>query len=156
MPKPLPDYTPPEIADEILRLQKEGISVRGLCDYSQLKGMTRNRLIHLFGSERHPQLLTFFELASFAGLTLDEFVTIVKEDRFAEFIEQLLWSKQLSNIAQLEREANLGRDSIRRRLNGYEGWSALLEYAEAAEKLGWSAEKLARWIFRRRIYTNAS
>lgn len=151
MPKPLPDYTPPEIADEI-----QSLGLSGLTHYSMMKGMTRNRLVHLFGSERHPQLLTFFELSRFAGITLDEFIAVVKENRFNEWIERLLWSKQLANVAQLEREANLGRDSIRRRINGYEGWSSLLEYAEAAEKLGWSAEKLARWIFRKKIYTNAS
>lgn len=151
MPKPLPDYTPPEIAAEI-----NALGLGGLTHYSLMKGMTRNRLVHLFGSERHPQLLTFFELARFAGITLDEFITIVKEDRFPEFVERLLWSKQVANVAELERQAGLGRDSIRRRLNGYDSWSALEEYAEAAEKLGWSAEKLARYIFRKKIYTSAS
>lgn len=156
MPKPLPDYTPPEIAADIVRLNKEGIKIKGLCDYSLYKGLTRNRLIHLFSSDRHPQLLPYFELSRFAGIPLDDLVQVVKDGQFSAFIDRLLWSKQIRTIAELEREANLGRDVIRNRVNGYDGSIVISEYAEAAEKLGWSTEKLAKYIFRNRIYTNAS
>lgn len=150
MPHPLPEYTPDEIASEI-----EALGLKGLTHYSLHKGLKRNRLIHLFSSDRHPQLKSCYDLSRFCGITLDELARIAKNGEFPDFITTVLWSKQIKTVTDLERQAGLGRDVIRQRLT-YPRWQAFLEYAETAEAIGWSLEKLAQHLFRSKEYTNAS
>lgn len=156
MPKPLPDYTPPEIAAEIERLRRSGIPLSGLTGFAEYKGLSRNRLNHLFGSKRHPQLRTYYDLSRFADVSMDELMAVIRNQDFSAWVDRLLWSRQIANVAEFERQVGLGRDAIRQRLNGYDSWSALEDYADVAEKLGWSLEKLSQWIFDGAVYTNAS
>ncbi|MCA0314187.1 MAG: hypothetical protein LCH63_10165 [Candidatus Melainabacteria bacterium] len=143
MPKPLPSYVPAEIAFEI---EQRGLS--GLADFAISKGLPRHRLHALFGTSRHPKLRPFFNLTRFAGISMDAFYKEVTRGKFPELIEKILWTKQIKNISELERLADVGRDTLRARLDDkYTSWDMIEGYAETAAALDWSFEKLCRVMF---------
>lgn len=157
MPLPLPPYTPEEIRSDIIRIEREeGIKLAGLTGYSEYKGLPRARLTNLFSKSRHPHLRTYWDLTRYAGISMDDFIELVNNGQFADWIDQIVWSKQLPNVTELERRANLGQNVISHRLRGYQSWENLLGYAETAKKLGWSLEKLATRVLTKNVYTNVS
>lgn len=155
MPFPLPDYTPDEIRERIEALRRTGWK-GGLTNYSEMIGLSTNRLNHLFGHSRHPHLVFCREVATFAGISLEELVVIAQKRTFPKLVEQVMWSKQIKTVADLERRANVGRDAIAKRLIDQDRWASLYEYKEVADALQWSLDKLATIVLAPKVYTNVS
>ena len=150
MPKPLPDYTPPELADAIA-----AGGFAGLQEFALSKGLSATRLNKLFSTDTHPKLLIWVKIARYAGMSLDDLFKSVKAGKLEKLIDRLLWERGLT-LARLEAEMGIGRDVLRSRLARYDSIEQFEKYADTARRLGWTLDKLASLMLRESDLSNAS
>lgn len=142
MPKPLPDYIPGEIRDQIA-----SGGYAGVIEYGEHIGLKRGaRLLDVFGGT-NPKLRPYKMLADYAGITLDEIVSLMLSGRIGPFITELAEKENLS-ISKLSKRIGVSDDFLGKRIRGGVYTNGLSNYIEVAQALGWSLDKLAKSCLR--------
>jgi len=136
VPKPLPDYLPGEIREEITLLGYSGI-----LDYTEKKlGLKRTRLVSVF-SGKHTRLRQYKALADFLGLSLDALALLEAGGTLPKVVLKKCQALQIPLVAA---ERATGCSWLTHKVSGQYSGSGLKTYTEVAAALGWSLEKLAK------------
>lgn len=141
MPKPLPDYIPVEIRDQII-----SGGYTGVMEYSEHLGLKPARLLGVFGGNAG-KLRPYVNFADFVGITLDELAGKMLSGQLGTFIEETARRHGVS-VSKLERLANVSDGFLEKKIKSGIYTNGLQGYIEVAHALGWSLEKLAKSCLR--------
>lgn len=136
MPKPVPEYIPGELRDQIAVLGYSGVM-----EYSEHLGLNPQRLLSVFGG-KHTKLKPYWNLSRRAGMTMDSLAEAMINGRL-ESIVSALCKKENRSIRSLSISIDASDSFLSARLRGEKGLNGLQAYIEVAQALGWTLEKLA-------------
>lgn len=134
------EQVPAEIRDLAHELGYSGVNT-----YSMSIGLSEQRLYQFFGSS-HRKLKPYYLLATFCNITVDELLVIIKDGKFAPYIEKVKKRHAkdgITSTSKLEKACRVGEGFIQNIMQGRVPNYSITEWNEVAERLGWSVHKLA-------------